>query len=176
MYKTLKDFIKDNKIFIDNEDYTQLFKQLYLNDMPPFDLQKLLAQAKINYKLYDHTSGSIMNQLDTFNMDDLVEIGTDLLSDDYGFEVVEDKYSTKYIANHIDYKPVYYNKDNFIKMLYDTIMESLYDDENFYYDLIFYNYGIDGRGDPLFDKLLYNNYIDMSSLPDIQTIHKIDWS
>ncbi len=176
MYKTLKEFIKDNKVFIDNEDYTQLFKKLCLNDMPPFDLQKLLAQAKINYELYDHTSGPIMDQLNTFTIDDLVEIGTDLLSDDYGFEVVEDKYSNKYIADHITYKPTYYDKDNFIKMLYCTIMESLYDDENFYYDIIFYNYGIDGRGDLLFDDLLYNNHISLDKLPDIQTINKIDWS
>ena len=176
MYKTLKEFIKDNKKLIDNEDYNQLFKQLELNDMPPFDLQKLLAQANINYTIQDHTSGSIIDQLNKFNIDDLVEIGTDLLSDDYGFEVVEDKNSNKYIANHITYKPIYYDKDNFIKMLYYTIMEALYDDETFYYDVIFSNYGIDGRGDFLFDKLLHNNYIDMSSLPDIQTIHKIDWS
>ena len=164
MDKKIKDFIYDNNLLINTNNWDELFAKAVNKGISIFDLQKLLHKANVEYKLSDHSSGDIISQLDNMNMDELRELATDIdiaidIGTDFYFEVVEDAKTNEYIEVDMGSNVMYYDKENFINMLYSVILIKIFlYDNSVSYDRLFRHWNISGEGDKLFNDLLDDKF------------------
>lgn len=176
MKNKLEEFLYNNMVDINNGDWDLLFAKAVSHDISPYTLQKVLHKANIQYKITGFSTGKIVFQLDNFNMYDLQRIAGSIY---FGidFDVVEDAKTNEYIkVSDPSRFEIYYDKINFINLLYTKMMLDLSYNDTSTYDKLFNIWYISGQGDSLFENLLEGRF-DRNALPaySLLTKNEINW-
>lgn len=155
---TQKFFLEEHKDLIDNKQYNSLLNLFY--DRWPGDtykLAKLLVEANINVPdITSWNNSDIISYLKDFTDNSLVDLALDLLSSDYDFQYVYDRSGELYFENNLGDTPVYYDRENFIKFLYDVLIENSAEEWNYLNHFsweVFFNWGMTGIHDQLMRKV-----------------------
>lgn len=178
MKNKLEEFLYNNIVDINNGDWDLLFAKAVSHDISPYTLQKVLHKANVEYRLTGFSRGKIISQLDNFSMYDLKQIAERVFIDrELDFEVVKDAKNNNYIkVSGYTTFPIYYDRINFIITIHNVIMESLFIDNSYIYDILFTHWLIDGQDDHLFQNLMEGRF-DAKALPVSQFLMKseINW-
>lgn len=174
MNNVTKKFIENNLDLIRDDNFDALIKTACDEKINVYELEKVLLNAGVNYQLPDYDDDTdLKSSLSRLSIDDLFRLAHTISMSVYEYSIPPFAIDPGIVkVEHYSHRAsdeYFLTEDDFIKMIYNAIIEQIYnyeahpDRQIIYYNMIT-RYGIDARNDDMVKKLMRSNKSDLPGI------------
>ena len=174
MNNVTKKFIENNLDLIRDDNFDALIKTACDEKINVYELEKVLLNAGVNYQLPDYDDDTdLKSSLSRLSIDDLFRLAHTISMSVYEYSIPPFAIDPGIVkVEHYSHRAsdeYFLTEDDFIKMIYNAIIEQIYnyeahpDRQITYYNIIT-RYGIDARNDNMVKKLMRSNKSDLPGI------------
>lgn len=174
MNNVTKKFIENNLDLVRDDNFDALIKTACDEKINVYELEKVLLNAGVNYQLPDYDDDTdLKSSLSRLSIDDLFRLAHIISMSVYEYSIPSFAIDPGIVkVEHYSHRAPYeyfLTEDDFIKMIYNAIIEQIYNYEAHpnrqitYYNMIT-RYGIDARNDNMVKKLMRSNKSDLPGI------------
>ena len=171
MNNVTKKFIENNLDLIRDDNFDALIKTACDEMINVYELEKVLLNAGVNYQLPDYDDDTdLKSSLSRLSIDDLFRLAHTISMSVYEYSIPPFAIDPGIVkVEHYSHRAsdeYFLTEDDFIKMIYNAIIEQIYNYEAYhdrqitYYNMIT-KYKIDARNDDMVKKLMRSNKSDL---------------
>lgn len=174
MNNVTKRFIENNLDLIRDDNFDALIKTACDEKINVYELEKVLLNAGVNYQLPDYDDDTdLKSSLSRLSIDDLFRLAHTISMGVYEYSIPPFAIDPSIVkVEHYSHRvsdEYFLTEDDFIEMIYNAIIEQIYNYEAYsdrqitYYNMIT-RYGIDARNDDMVKKLMRSNKSDLPGI------------